>query len=81
MPNESDSSPELERLVKQLWWRQIFSPEVNQIFPNIKMVNWFEWRKSESELGGKIVNWRITGNEALTESFVEDLRRSYFGFY
>ncbi len=81
LPNESDSSPELERLVKQLWWRQIFSPEVNQIFPNIKMVNWFEWRKSESELGGKIVNWRITGNEALTESFVEDLRRSYFGFY
>lgn len=34
-----------EQSIKQLWWRQVFTPELIGSFPGIKMINWFEWRK------------------------------------
>jgi hypothetical protein len=37
------------------------------------MINWFEWRKSESEVGGAVVDWRATSNAAVTKAFTSDL--------
>lgn len=62
-----------ELALKQAWWRQVFAPEIPRDFPQIKMINWFEWRKSESEVGGAVVDWRATSNAAVTKAFTSDL--------
>jgi hypothetical protein len=33
------------------------------------MVNWFEWRKTESEIGGAIIDWRATANPEVAADF------------
>lgn len=68
-----------ERIIKQLWWRQIFSLESRRLFPQIKMLNWFDWIKTESEIGGETVDWRVSHNGALAQAFVQDLKRSRVG--
>lgn len=61
-----------ERLIKQTWWRQVFSQRVATDFPGIKMINWFELRKFESEVGG-IIDWSVTFNSELARAFLNDL--------
>ncbi|NYD40422.1 glycoside hydrolase family 26 protein [Nocardioides panaciterrulae] len=48
-----------ELAIKQAWWRQVFAADHAQRLPWVKMVNWFEWRKQEPEIGG-IVDWTST---------------------
>lgn len=62
-----------EATIKQSWWRQIFAPEVHARLPQIKMINWFEWRKSESEVGGATIDWRATPSSNVTQAFRGDL--------
>jgi hypothetical protein len=62
-----------EFAIKQDWWRQVFAPDVQRDYSQIKMINWFEWRKSESEVGGATVDWRATSTAALTQAFTNDL--------
>lgn len=62
-----------ELAIEERWWRQVFAPEVPRDFPQIKMINWFEWRKSETEVGGSVVDWRATATPALTAAFKNDL--------
>jgi hypothetical protein len=33
------------------------------------MINWFEWRKSETEVGGATIDWRATSTPELTQAF------------
>ena len=68
-----------EQLIKQTWWRQVFSTEVARDFPRIKMINWFEWRKFESEVGG-VIDWTVTFNPELAQAFLNDLPRSHLIF-
>lgn len=65
-----------EQLIKQTWWRQVFSTQVARDFPRIKMINWFEWRKFESEVGG-VIDWTVTFNPELAQAFLNDLPRSH----
>ncbi|MGJ6125569.1 glycosyl hydrolase [Mycolicibacterium sp. Y3] len=58
--------------VKQAWWRQVFSAETRQRFPQLKMINWFEWRKFEIEINDW-VDWRAAGAPAIKNAFVADL--------
>jgi len=67
------SSGDAEFDIKQGWWRQVFAPEVPRDFPGIKMINWFEWRKAESEVGGAIIDWRATSTPELTLAFRSEL--------
>lgn len=69
-----------ELAIKQAWWRQVFAPEVAERFPRIAMINWFEWRKSESEIGGAIIDWTATRTEAIRAAFVADLPRDRLRF-
>jgi len=62
-----------ERLIKQTWWRQVFSQRVATDFPGIKMINWFELRKFEREVGS-IIDWSVTFNPELAEAFLNDLQ-------
>ncbi|HEX8966849.1 MAG TPA: glycosyl hydrolase, partial [Chloroflexota bacterium] len=66
-----DGDPELS--IKRAWWRQVFSAELARQFPSIKMVNWFEWRKPELEVGNALVDWTATLDPELREAFVADL--------
>ena len=45
--------------IKRAWWRQVFAADHAQHLPWVRMVNWFEWRKQEPEVGG-IVDWTST---------------------
>ena len=61
-----------ELAIKQAWWRQVFSTNTFSGFPRIKMINWFEWRKFESETGC-IIDWTVTSNPELAGAFVSEL--------
>lgn len=60
--------------VKQAWWRQVFSEETHRRFPQLKMINWFEWKKYEIEINDW-VDWRAAGSPAIRQAFVSDLPR------
>ncbi|MGW6130382.1 glycoside hydrolase family 26 protein [Cellulomonas sp. NPDC055163] len=58
--------------VKQAWWHQVLAPDLATTFPQLKMVNWFEWDKHETEIGAH-VDWTAAGHPALRDAFVADL--------
>ncbi|HEY60498.1 MAG TPA: hypothetical protein G4N92_07445 [Anaerolineae bacterium] len=62
-----------EILLKMSWWRQVFDQALLSTYPGIKMINWFEWNKPESEVGGTIIDWRTLGSPAVAEQFRADL--------
>ena len=51
--------------VKAAWWEQVFAPEVREAFPRVRMINWFEWRKEEAEVGS-VIDWRMSADPELT---------------
>jgi hypothetical protein len=58
-----------ESAIKTAWVGQVFSAETRTRFPLLRMVNWFEWRKQESEVNA-VVDWRIAADPALRASFL-----------
>jgi hypothetical protein len=60
-----------ELAIKQAWWRQVFSDELPTRFPQIKMINWFEWNKLEPEVGAE-VDWTVTSTPAIQSAFRGD---------
>jgi hypothetical protein len=63
---------ETELAIKQAWWRQVFSEETRRRFPQLKMINWFEWKKFEIEINDW-VDWRAASSPAIRAAFVADL--------
>jgi hypothetical protein len=61
-----------ELAVKQAWWRQVHAPELHRLLPRLAMVNWFEWDKSEPEIGGR-VDWTVTGSAEVRAAHRADL--------
>ncbi len=59
--------------IKQAWWRQVFDPATLKAYPGIKMINWFEHYKPESEVGGAMIDWRVLGSPAIAGQFKNDL--------
>jgi hypothetical protein len=64
-----------ELSVKQTWWRQLFGEALSGELPGIKLVNWFDHRKIESEVKAE-VDWRLTSKVELTNAFRADLAGS-----
>lgn len=62
-----------ELAIKQAWWRQVLNAELLSAYPGIQMINWFEWIKPESEIGGEVIDWRALGSPVVAESFKADL--------
>lgn len=58
--------------VKQAWWRQVFSAETHQKYPQLKMINWFEWKKYEIEINDD-VDWRSAGSPTIRDALARDL--------
>lgn len=68
-----------EYLIKQAWWRQVFSQEVANDFSGIKMINWFETRKFESEIRSN-ADWSVTFNPDIASSFLKELPHEWLVF-
>lgn len=65
-----------ELAIKQAWWRQLFSNNIQRQFPWLRMINWFEWDKVEAEIGGQEnvrVDWTVTRNPRILHAFRADL--------
>ncbi|MET0806957.1 MAG: glycosyl hydrolase [Lacisediminihabitans sp.] len=61
-----------ELAVKQAWWSQAFSAATHEEFPQLKMINWFEWNKFEIEIDDN-VDWRASGTPQIAKAFAKDL--------
>lgn len=69
--NETPPQPgSSEYDIKAAWVGQVYGEATRTAFPQLKLVNWFEVRKYESEAKGT-VDWRATANAS-----VRDLVRS-----
>ncbi|MHA7262223.1 glycoside hydrolase family 26 protein [Arthrobacter sp. TMN-37] len=62
--------------IKRAWWEQVFDPAVQEEFPQLKMVNWFEWNKLEPEIGAA-VDWTVTGDPSIRSAFTAALPAWY----
>lgn len=63
---------EPELAIKEAWWGQVLGPATHARFPQLKMVNWFEWDKQEVEVKGR-VDWTVTNTPAIREAFTSAL--------
>ncbi|MGP0221952.1 glycoside hydrolase family 26 protein [Paenarthrobacter sp. NCHU4564] len=63
---------EEELAIKEAWWSQLFDPAIHKKFPQLKMINWFEWDKTEVEVKGR-VDWTISNTPAIREAFTTAL--------
>jgi hypothetical protein len=61
-----------ERAIKQVWWSQVFSDETATRFPQLRMINWFEWDKDEVEVGER-VDWTVLNDPTTRDAFTADL--------
>jgi hypothetical protein len=61
-----------ELAIKQAWWGQLFDPATAAQFPQLKMINWFEWDKDEIEVKGR-VDWTLTNTPAVRDAFTAAL--------
>ena len=77
--NTTESGPD-ELALKQAWWQQVFAPEVFDRFPRLHMINWFEWNKPESEIGGDQIDWTVTQDPEILAAFVADLPHDHLRF-
>jgi hypothetical protein len=62
----------LELEIKQAWWSQVLDADLPEQFPQLRMINWFDWEKEEIEVGGR-VDWTVTRTPAITEVFRSDV--------
>jgi hypothetical protein len=61
-----------ELAVKRAWWRQAFAASHDTSLPYLKMINWFEWDKYETEVRAK-VSWTATRSARTLPRFQGDL--------
>ena len=68
----ADRGGAAELAIKQAWWRQLFDPRILHEYPRLKMINWFEWNKNETEVNG-VVDWRSAGSPAIAAAYTADI--------
>jgi hypothetical protein len=49
-----------------------FAARIPKEYPQLKMINWFEWNKDEAEVNGT-VDWRSAGSLAVAAAYTADL--------
>jgi hypothetical protein len=68
----------VEDEIKRLWWQQSLNEALPSLLPQIRMINWFEWSKYETEVEA-IVNWGVSKDAKLAGEFKRHLP-SYLRF-
>lgn len=61
--------PELD--IKQGWWRQVFAAQAE--YPLIRGYSWLEQERPEAEAQERVVDWRATRTDELTDALRPDL--------
>jgi hypothetical protein len=61
-----------ELSVKDAWWSQVFARSNARQLPWLKLVDWFEWRKNEPEVGAT-VDWTATRSKRVRRAFTHAL--------
>lgn len=61
-----------ELSIKQHWWQQVLAPDLSRTMPQLKMINWFEWNKYETEVHAR-VDWTVTHTARVRTAFQHDL--------
>jgi len=61
-----------ELSVKRAWWNQVFDERHHRRLPWLKLVDWFEWRKHEPEVGAT-VDWTATRDRQVRRAFAAAL--------
>jgi hypothetical protein len=70
--NPEDTEGAQELAIKQAWWEQLFDDSIPARFPQLKMINWFEWDKHEPEVDAR-VDWTTTEDPVLGGAFTAGL--------
>ena len=65
--------------LKAAWWAQVTDPALRDDFPRLAMLNWFEWRKDEPEVGGT-VDWRLTSDPELARELIGQAGHGWLRF-
>jgi hypothetical protein len=68
-----------EAELKSAWFSQVFSAETRDAFPWVRMINWFEWRKVEPEVG-RVIDWRLSADTELARSLLTDVPEDWLLF-
>jgi hypothetical protein len=58
-----------ESAIKTAWLDQVLAADNRSRFPLLRMLNWLEWRKMETEVNA-VVDWRITADTDLRSAFL-----------
>jgi hypothetical protein len=61
-----------ELAIKRAWWDQVFAPGNARRLPWLKLIDWFEWRKDEPEVGAT-VDWTATRSKRVRHAFTAAL--------
>jgi len=69
----------LKRSSRPQWFDQVFAEANRTEFPRIGMINWFEWRKTETEVG-RIIDWRLAADPALAKSLLASVPAGWLVF-
>jgi hypothetical protein len=77
-PSGPASGP-TERDLKSAWFKQVFSASTPKDFPKIGMINWFEWRKQEPEVG-RVIDWRLASDPVLAQSLLAGVPGGWLRF-
>jgi hypothetical protein len=56
-----------EAELKSAWFGEVFSEATRTEFPRLRMINWFEWRKEEPEVG-RVIDWRLSADPGLART-------------
>jgi hypothetical protein len=68
-----------EAAVKSAWFEQVFSPDTRDRFGRIGMINWFEWRKDEPEVG-EVIDWRLASDPDVARSLLGSVPDGWLQF-
>ncbi len=68
-----------EAALKSAWFGQVFGPDTRVAFPRIGMLNWFEWRKDEPEVG-RVIDWRLGSDPALARRLLDETAPGWLRF-
>lgn len=70
-PSEAD--------LKSAWFEEVLGDATRTTFPRIQMINWFEWRKHESEVD-RVIDWRLGSSPDLARRLLADVEPGWLVF-
>ncbi len=68
-----------ETALKSAWFEEVLGDQTRTTFPRIEMINWFEWRKRESEVD-RVIDWRLGSKPELARELLAGVTPGWLTF-